>query len=367
MVKSFNQKKTPKKKPKKRREIKKFISLGRLPNKRKSFISKSETSSSSHEKPIDLKSILSSKNSETDNCLNVSVVNWAYLFLEKFPLQKGNNFDSEFINYLKILKFDENKFIEWILYIEYYINRTINITNKNDLESFFYLGLLLNESYGIKSKENNKFIKNKEKMDKLRLIFEEKQKQKNLIEFFEKFNYFSKYSQQKKTYYYDLISIIDYICDSNSRNKNKEKNKETNNDNKENEIKNIENIEKDNQNIQANLNITNNPTNLGNQDNQNNKDILENVNMQDNNDIPNEIEPNHTILNADRKFEPSMNYENNAENGDSEAFNCMLDVSDLKKYDDANLPNDDIISMKLDDSYQNMIYFKKIYLKYYQY
>ena len=130
MVKSFNQKKTPKKKPKKRREIKKFISLGRLPNKRKSFISKSETSSSSHEKPIDLKSILSSKNSETDNCLNVSVVNWAYLFLEKFPLQKGNNFDSEFINYLKILKFDENKFIEWILYIEYYINRTINITNK---------------------------------------------------------------------------------------------------------------------------------------------------------------------------------------------------------------------------------------------
>ena len=348
MVKSFNQKKTPKKKPKKRREIKKFISIGRLPNKRKSFISKSETSSSSHEKPIDLKSILSSKNSETDNCLNVSVVNWAYLFLEKFPLQKGNNFDSEFINYLKILKFDENKFIEWILYIEYYINRTINRNNNNDLESFFYLGLLLNESYGIKSKENNKFIKNKEKMDKLRLIFEEKQKQKNLIEFFEKFNYFSKYSQQKKTYYYDLISIINYICDSNSRNKNKE-----------NEIKNIENIEKDNQNIQDNLNITNNPTNLGNQDNQNNKDILENVNMQDNNDIPNEIEPNHTILNADRKFDPSMNYENNAENGDSEAFNCMLDVSDLKKYDDANLPNDDINFMKLDDSYQNMI--KKIY------
>ena len=361
MVKSFNQKKTPKKKPKKRREIKKFISLGRLPNKRKSFISKSETSSSSHEKPIDLKSNLSSKNSETDNCLNVSVVNWAYLFLEKFPLQKGNNFDSEFINYLKILKFDENKFIEWILYIEYYINRTINITNKNDLESFFYLGLLLNESYGIKSKENNKFIKNKEKMDKLRLIFEEKQKQKNLIEFFEKFNYFSKYSQQKKTYYYDLISIIDYICDSNSRNKNKEKNKETNNDNKENEIKNIENVEKDNQNIQANLNITNNLTNLGNQDNQNNKDILENVNMQDNNDIPNEIEPNHSILNADRKFDPSMNYENNAENGDRETFKCMFDVSDLKKYDDANLPNDDIISMKLDDSYQNMDDFKSIY------
>ena len=181
MVKSFNQKKTPKKKPKKRREIKKFISLGRLPNKRKSFISKSETSSSSHEKPIDLKSIISSKNSETDNCLNVSVVNWAYLFLEKFPLQKGNNFDSEFINYLKILKFDENKFIEWILYIEYYINRTINRTNNNDLESFFYLGLLLNESYGIKSKENNKFIKNKEKMDNVKKIFEEKQKQKNLI------------------------------------------------------------------------------------------------------------------------------------------------------------------------------------------
>ena len=355
MVKSFNQKKTPKKKPKKRREIKKFISLGRLPNKRKSFISKSETSSSSHEKPIDLKSILSSKNSETDNYLNVSVVNWAYLFLEKFPLQKGNNFDSEFINYLKILKFDENKFIEWILYIEYYINRTINRTNNNDLESFFYLGLLLNESYGIKSNENNKFIKNKEKMDNVKKIFEEKQKQKNLIEYFEKFNYFSKYSQQKKTYYYDLISIIDYICDSNSRNKNKEKSKGTNNDNKE-------NVEKDNQNIQDNLDIPNNPTNLGNQDNQNNKDILENVNEPDNNDIPNEIEPNHTILNADRKFEPSKNYENNAENGDSEAFKCMLDVSDLKKYDDANLPNDDITSMKLDDSYQNRINFKSIFL-----
>ena len=80
--------------------------------------------------------------------------------------------------------------------------------------------------------------------------------------------------------------------------------------------------------------------------------------MQDNNDIPNEIEPNHTILNADRKFEPSMNYENNAENGDSESFNCMFD--DLKKYDDANLPNDDIFR-KLDDSYQNMINFKNIY------
>ena len=356
MVKTFNQKKTPKKKPKKRREIKKFISLGRLPNKRKSFISKSETSSSSHEKPIDLKSILSSKKSETDNCLNVSVVNWAYLFLEKFPLQKGNNFDSEFINYLKILNFDENKFIEWILYIEYYINRTINRTNNNDLESFLYLGLLLNESYGIKSKENNKFIKNKEKMDNVKKIFEEKQKQKNLIEFFEKFNYFSKYSQQKKTYYYDLISIIDYICDSNSRNKNKEKNKGTNNDNK-----NTENVEKDNQTIQDNLDIPKNQTIVDNQDNQNNKDILENVNLQDNNDIPNEIEPNHTILNADRKFEPTMNYENNAENGDSEFFNCMFDVSDLKKYDDANLPNDDIIFRKLDDSYQNMIDFKGVY------
>ena len=66
----------------------------------------------------------------------------------------------------------ENEFVEFILYIEHYINRTINRTNNNDLESFFYLGLLLNESYGIKSKENNKFIKNKEKMDKLRLIFE---------------------------------------------------------------------------------------------------------------------------------------------------------------------------------------------------
>ena len=85
--------------------------------------------------------------------------------------------------------------------------------------------------------------------------------------------------------------------------------------------------------------------------------------MQDNNDIPNEIEPNHSILNADRKFEPTMNYENNAENGDSENFNCMFDVnvSDLKKYDDANLPNDDINFTKSDDSYQNTINIKEIY------
>ena len=186
MVKFFNQKENQKKKP----------------NKKPKFIKKK------------FKRIISNER-RSHYCLNISIVNWASIFLQEFSFPKEGNFHKKFFEILKKLKFNENEFVEWILYLEHYIKETKN----NDLESFYYLGLLLKESLGTNLRRNNDDI-DEEKMAQVKLIFEKKKI--NVKEFNKKFNYFSQYNQQSENYYYDIDSIIDFICSSDSR-INKEK------------------------------------------------------------------------------------------------------------------------------------------------
>ena len=115
MVKSFNQKENQKKKPKKKQSRTNS-------NKRRRNFPKIRRSLSLKEKSTDLKSSISSRNSETDFCLNISIVNWASIFLEKIKLPK--KLHKEFFNNLKILKFTENEFVEWIMYLDDYIEQT---------------------------------------------------------------------------------------------------------------------------------------------------------------------------------------------------------------------------------------------------
>ena len=93
MVKSFNQKENQKKKPKKKQSRNNS-------NKRRRNFPKIRRSLSLKEKSTDLKSNISSRNSETDFCLNISIVNWASIFLEKIKLPK--KLHKEFFNNLKI-------------------------------------------------------------------------------------------------------------------------------------------------------------------------------------------------------------------------------------------------------------------------
>lgn len=275
MVKSINQKENQKKKPKKRQSRANS-------NKRRSNIPKIRRSLSLKEKSTDLKSSISSRNSETDFCLNISVVNWASIFLEKIKLPK--KLHKEFFNNLKILKFTENEFVEWIMYLDDYIEQT---KNYDDLESFFYLGLLLKKSLGTNLSQSNELIKDKEKFAKVNEIF--KKKTISVNDFNKKFNDFKKYSQQKKTLCYDINSMIDFICAQNKKPKKKD-NKEKEEDEKDTQVNPINPI-----NNQGNQAFPSNPINSNNQslsasqNNQNNFNDHENIGFEQGNDEQNDL------------------------------------------------------------------------------
>ena len=276
MVKSFNQKENQKKKPKKKQSRNNS-------NKRRRNFPKIRRSLSLKEKSTDLKSSISSRNSETDFCLNISIVNWASIFLEKIKLPK--KLHKEFFNNLKILKFTENEFVEWIMYLDDYIEQT---KNYDDLESFFYLGLLLKKSLGTNLSQSNELIKDKEKFAKVNEIF--KNKTISVNDFNKKFNDFKKYSQQKKTLCYDINSMIDFICAQNKKPKKKD-NKGKEEDEKDIQANPINQVNK--QGIQA---IPNNPINSNNQslsasqNNQNNfNDYENNFGLEQGNDEQNDL------------------------------------------------------------------------------
>lgn len=275
MVKSFNQKENQKKKPKKKQSRTNS-------NKRKRNFPKIRRSLSLKEKSTDLKSSISSRNSETDFCLNISIVNWASIFLEKIKLPK--KLHKEFFNNLKILKFTENEFVEWIMYLDDYIEQT---KKYDDLESFFYLGLLLKKSLGTNLIQSNALIKDKEKFEKVNEIF--KKKTISVNDFNKKFNDFKKYSQQKKTLCYDINSMIDFICAQNKKPKKKD-NKEKEEDEKDTQVNPINPI-----NNQGNQAFPSNPINSNNQslsasqNNQNNFNDHENIGFEQGNDEQNDL------------------------------------------------------------------------------
>ena len=250
-----------------------------------------------------------SNKSETDYCLNISLVKWACKFLEQFPYPKKNNFDKKFFNILKKLKFNENEFVEFILYIEHYINETKN----HDLQSIFYLGLLLKESFGSNSSQNHAHITNKKKLAEIKLIFDEIKI--DVIEFNKKFNDFSNYKKQKKFNYIGLNSMVNYICNPSS----------------ENEIINEEeNIEEDN------------ADNLDDQENQDNPY---------NHPIPVMNVTREDINITNIRFE-TENPQRNIFNEESDAINLRLSKEMIDR-DNEHLPRDDDF-MRLDKSYENL-------------
>ena len=308
MVKFFNQRKNQKKKP----------------NKKPKFIKKK------------FKRIISNER-RSHYCLNISIVNWASIFLQEFSFPKEGNFHKKFFEILKKLKFNENEFVEWILYLEHYIKETKN----NDLESFYYLGLLLKESLGTNLRRNNDDI-DEEKMAQVKLIFEKKKI--NVKEFNKKFNYFSQYNQQSENYYYDINSIVDFICSSDSRINKMEKAK---NAKKAKKTRKVNKVKKGIANKQTTQDIQNI---INNQVIKNNQPIPENQGIQNNKGNHNGNETNHFIDNENIRFDPINNEQNN---DFGEGYISNFRIYGIDRYDDESLPNGDSFQ-KLDSSCENL-------------
>ena len=308
MVKFFNQRKNQKKKPNKKPFIKKKIFKRIISNERRSHY-----------------------------CLNISIVNWASIFLQEFSFPKEGNFHKKFFEILKKLKFNENEFVEWILYLEHYIKETKN----NDLESFYYLGLLLKESLGTNLRRNNDDI-DEEKMAQVKLIFEKKKI--NVKEFNKKFNYFSQYNQQSENYYYDINSIVDFICSSDSRINKMEKAK---NAKKAKKTRKVNKVKKGIANKQTTQDIQ---INSNNQVIKNNQPIPENQGIQNNQGNHNDNKPNHFIDNENIRFDPINNEQNN---DFGRSFISNFRIYGIDRYDDESLPNGDSFQ-KSDSSCENL-------------
>lgn len=261
MVKNFAQRKNKSKSLKKRRLSKK-IKFIRHSNT-KSQISESQTNISTNRRHS-----INSNDSETEKCINLSFINWTYIFLRniKCPMRKSNEFIQGFINIIKKLNMKENEFILWTMYIEYY-NNIHCIQETWDLETLFYIGIHTKEILGINTDINLYKEISKTKIDKLKTTLDERNF--NLFDLNQKYDYYRNFSRQNKNFHYDLTSMVDYICNSNNY-KNVKKNKqekteeiEKNKPEKTEEIKN-ETINKQNQDtdIENTPNVANEPTKL---------------------------------------------------------------------------------------------------------
>jgi hypothetical protein len=261
MVKNFAQRKNKSKSLKKRRLSKKikFIRHSNTKNQ----ISESQTNISTNRRHS-----INSNDSETEKCINLSFINWTYIFLRNIrcPMRKSNEFIQGFINIIKKLNMKENEFILWTLYIEYY-NNIHCIQETWDLETLFYIGIHAKEILGINTDINLYKEISKTKIDKLKTSLDERSF--NLFDLNQKYDYYRNFSRQNKNFHYDLTSMVDYICNSNNY-KNVKKNKkekteeiEKNKPEKTEEIK-KETINKQNQDtdIENIPNVANEPTKL---------------------------------------------------------------------------------------------------------
>ena len=217
MVKNCAQRKNKSKSLKKRRLSKK-IKFIRHSNT-KSQISESMTNISTNRRHS-----INSNDSETEKCINLSFINWTYIFLRniKCPMRKSNEFIQGFINIIKKLNMKENEFILWTLYIEYY-NNIHCIQETWDLETLFYIGIHAKEILGINTDINLYKEISKTKIDKLKTSLDERSF--NLFDLNQKYDYYRNFSRQNKNFHYDLTSMVDYICNSNNY-KNVKKNKQ---------------------------------------------------------------------------------------------------------------------------------------------
>ena len=217
MVKNFAQRKNKSKSLKKRRLSKK-IKFVRHSNT-KSQISENQTNISTNRRHS-----INSNDSETEKCINLSFINWTYIFLRniKCPMRKSNEFIQGFINIIKKLNMKENEFILWTMYIEYY-NNIHCIQETWDLETLFYIGIHAKEILGINTDINLYKDISKTKIDKLKTTLDERNF--NLFDLNQKYDYYRNFSRQNKNFHYDLTSMVDYICNSNNY-KNVKKNKQ---------------------------------------------------------------------------------------------------------------------------------------------
>jgi hypothetical protein len=261
MVKNCAQRKNKSKSLKKRRLSKKikFIRHSNTKNQ----ISESQTNISTNRRHS-----INSNDSETEKCINLSFINWTYIFLRNIrcPMRKSNEFIQGFINIIKKLNMKENEFILWTMYIEYY-NNIHCIQETWDLETLFYIGIHAKEILGINTDINLYKEISKTKIDKLKTTLDERSF--NLFDLNQKYDYYRNFSRQNKNFHYDLTSMVDYICNSNNY-KNVKKNKqekteeiEKNKPEKTEEIK-KETINKQNQDtdIENIPNVANEPTKL---------------------------------------------------------------------------------------------------------
>lgn len=217
MVKNFAQRKNKSKSLKKRRLSKK-IKFIRHSNT-KSQISENQTNISTNRRHS-----INSNDSETEKCINLSFINWTYIFLSNIrcPMRKSNEFIQGFINIIKKLNMKENEFILWTMYIEYY-NNIHCIQETWDLETLFYIGIHAKEILGINTDINLYKEISKTKIDKLKTTLGERNF--NLFDLNQKYDYYRNFSRQNKNFHYDLTSMVDYICNSNNY-KNVKKNKQ---------------------------------------------------------------------------------------------------------------------------------------------
>ncbi len=236
MVKNFAQRKNKSKSLKKRRLSKKikFIRHSNTKNQ----ISESQTNISTNRRHS-----INSNDSETEKCINLSFINWTYIFLRNIrcPMRKSNEFIQGFINIIKKLNMKENEFILWTMYIEYY-NNIHCIQETWDLETLFYIGIHAKEILGINTDINLYKEISKTKINKLKANLDERNF--NLFDLNQKYDYYRNFSRQNKNFHYDLTSMVDYICNSKNY-KNVKKNKQEKNEEiEENKPKKTEEIEK---------------------------------------------------------------------------------------------------------------------------
>jgi hypothetical protein len=137
-------------------------------------------------------------------------------------MRKSNEFIQGFINIIKKLNMKENEFILWTMYIEYY-NNIHCIQETWDLETLFYIGIHAKEILGINTDINLYKEISKTKIDKLKTTLDERNF--NLFDLNQKYDYYRNFSRQNKNFHYDLTSMVDYICNSNNY-KNVKKNKQ---------------------------------------------------------------------------------------------------------------------------------------------
>ena len=327
MVKNFAQRKNKSKSLKKRRLSKK-IKFIRHSNT-KSQISENQTNISTNRRHS-----INSNDSETEKCINLSFINWTYIFLRNIrcPMRKSNEFIQGFINIIKKLNMKENEFILWTLYIEYY-NNIHCIQETWDLETLFYIGIHAKEILGINTDINLYKEISKTKINKLKATLDERNF--NLFDLNQKYDYYRNFSRQNKNFHYDLTSMVDYICNSNNyKNVKKNKQEKTEEIEKNKPEKNKQEKNKQEKNEEIELNKPEKTEEIKN----------ETINKQ-NQDTDIENTPN--VANEPTKLNQNI-IEGKEKDDSEEEYNMQEDI----KFPDYNPENSEEEIVKLDSFYE---------------